>query len=116
MSKFLVLYRSEAALSGMSVADTMANTPPEQMEAGMKMWMAWFEKAGSAIVDTGSPLGNPTTVTSAGSEAKPSSVTGYGIIEAESMAAAAELLSGHPHFYAPGASIEILEAIPMPGM
>jgi len=41
-------------------------------------------------------------------------VTGYSIVQADSRAEVERLFEGHPHFHAPGASIEVLEVMPMP--
>jgi hypothetical protein len=118
MSKFLVLYQSEAAAvpGAPSVAEMFANTPPEQLEAAMAMWTAWYEKCGSAIVDGGAPLHNPTSVTTGGAVSKPSTVTGYTVLEAESMSDAVEMAKSHPHLFMPGATVELLEFVAMPGM
>ncbi|MGA2131424.1 MAG: hypothetical protein ABSH50_03840 [Bryobacteraceae bacterium] len=116
MNKYLVLYRSEAALAGMSMADMFANTPPEQMAAGMALWNAWYQKCGSAVMDLGAPLDRSTTVQAGSSTPGKTSITGYSILQAESMQHAVSLIQDHPHFRAPGASIEILECVRMPGM
>jgi hypothetical protein len=116
MNKYLVLYRADAAVGGPSVAEMFANTPPEQLEAGMKMWTAWMEKCGSSIVDAGAPLDKSTIVTSDGSTPTPSSNTGFTILQAGSMDEAVALMDGHPHFFMPGASVEILECVNIPGM
>jgi hypothetical protein len=117
MKKFLVLYQSEAAAAGgLSVSEMIAKTPPEQMQKGMAMWRAWFEKCGSACVDLGSPLDNSTTVTKESSKAGRSAITGYSVVEAGSMEEAIALMVNHPHFFMPGASAQILECVPMPGM
>lgn len=116
MKKYLVLYRSDAAMSGMSASEMFANTPPEQLEAGMAMWAAWTEKCGSAIIDLGAPLDNSTVVTATEASPNKSSVSGYTILEAESIEAATALMKDHPHFFAPGATIEILESVAIPGM
>jgi hypothetical protein len=114
--KYLVLYRSEAALSGMSVAEMMAQSTPEQMEAGMAVWRAWHEKCGSAVVDLGAPLDKSTTVKPDSAEAGKTSITGYSLLQAGSMEEAVSLMKGHPHFHAPGSSVQILECVPLPGM
>jgi hypothetical protein len=38
MNKYLVLYLSEGALTGPSVAEMFRNSTPEQMAAGMAAW------------------------------------------------------------------------------
>ena len=80
MTKFIVLYHMPAS--------TMANMPemtPEQMQEGMKPWMAWAEKCGPALVDLGTPLSGGLAVTSTGSSASTKDVAGYSILEADSM-------------------------------
>jgi hypothetical protein len=51
MTKYLLVYRAPV-----SAAEQMANTDPEAAQAGMDARMAWSQRAGSAIVDPGSPL------------------------------------------------------------
>jgi hypothetical protein len=106
MSKFMILYRAEA-----SAREQMANATPEQREAGMEAWRAWATKVGYAIADLGSPLGHTTHVGpgAAGS----TDVTGYSILEAGSADEVDTILFGHPHLSMPGASIEVLEIIPI---
>ena len=116
MNKYLVLYRSEGALAGMSVSEMIANTPPEQMAAGMALWRAWHEKSGAAILDPGSPLDKSTVVTNSSTGPEATSITGYTVLQAGSVDEAVALMKNHPHFHMPGASVQILECVPMPGM
>jgi hypothetical protein len=117
MKKYLVLYQSEAAAAGgPSVAEMFANTTPEQLKAGMAMWQAWHERCGSACVDLGAPLDKSTTVTKDSATPGRTPVTGFTILQAASMDEAVSLMKNHPHFYMPGASAQILECVPMPGM
>ena len=111
MAKFLVMYHSP-----MSAAQQMASGTPEQAQAGMDAWMAWANKAGSAIVDLGTPLGNAQTVDKSGSKGSSSTAGGYSLLQADSMNAVRELLKEHPHLMVPGNTIEVHEALPMPGM
>ena len=99
MTKYLVLYRSST-----SARDQMAGATAEQAQAGMEAWQAWAGKAGSAIVDLGAPL------------AGDGDITGFSILQADSRSALDELLAEHPHRQAPGAAIDVLEFLPMPGM
>jgi hypothetical protein len=105
MSKYLVLYRSPT-----TAAEQMAQSTPEQAQAGMEAWTAWAGKAGNAVVDLGSPL---QVVESGGDQGDP--IGGYSILEAESAEALAAALDGHPHA-AMGGTIETLEVLAMPGM
>ena len=76
----------------------------------------WAKKAGHAIVDLGAPLGSPTRVEGGSTSASAIKVTGSSILQAESSKELAQLFKDHPHFKASGASIEVLEFLPMPGM
>ena len=108
MNKYLVLYRAP-----IPAEDQMANATQEQAQAGMDAWNAWAAKAGSALVDFGSPLG-PSAVLHG--EPGPGFIGGYSLLQAESLAEAERILEGHPHLDQPGFSIEVLESMPMPGM
>jgi hypothetical protein len=94
----------------------MSKASPEQAKAGMDLWMAWAKKAGAAIVDMGAPLGDGMKLTASGSSKSESKGTGFSILQAESNKAIQELLKNHPHFRAPGGSIEAFEFLSMPGM
>jgi hypothetical protein len=112
MKKFLVLYQSTVPAS-----EQMKNATPEQAKAGMNAWMSWAGRAGSGIVDMGSPVAaaarliGPTQIAAGTSQ-----VGGYSILQAESKDGLMGLLKNHPHFISPGASIEVFEFLPMPGM
>ena len=116
MNKYLVLYRSEGALTGPSVAEMFQNSTPEQMAAGMAAWQAWQEKTGSAVTDLGAPLDKSTTVSEGVATTGKTSITGYTLLEAESLDSAVALMEDHPHFHMPGSSVQILECVKMPGM
>lgn len=85
MAKFLVLYKAEQ-----SAREQMAQSTPEQAQAGMQAWMDWAAKAGGAVVDLGAPLAP------AAGNADPK-VGGYSILQAESVDALQRVLEGHPH-------------------
>ena len=104
MTKYLLLYRAPV-----SAAEQMANTTPEAAQAGMDAWMAWSQRAGSAIVDLGSPL----QAASADVDGDP--IGGYSIMEADSVERLQELLDGHPHTEW-GGTIQIHEFLPMGGV
>lgn len=108
MSKFMVLYRSS-----MSAQEQLANTTPEQMEAGMQAWQAWADRVSYALVELGSPLAHTTHV--GPGAASTDGVAGYSILEAGSADEVETILEGHPHLKMPGASIEVLEFTPIGG-
>jgi hypothetical protein len=108
MGKYLVLYRGSV-----SAQEQMASGPPDAAQAGMDLWMQWAGKAGSAIIDMGSPL---QTVAAVGKEGLPV-IGGFSILEADNPDALRPLLDDHPHFHSPGdTGIEVLEFLPVPGM
>ena len=112
MTKYLVIYGSPV-----SAREQMAKATPEQAKAGMDAWMAWAKKAGTALVDMGSPVGAAAKAAQSGklSDVK-SEIGGYSILQAESRDALAKLLAEHPHFHMPGATIEVHELLKLPGM
>ena len=112
MKKFLVLYQAIV-----SAPDQMKSATPEQAKAGMDAWMSWAGRVGSGIVDMGSPVAPAAKLTGSGQAAASSSqVGGFSILQAESKDALLKHLNNHPHFAAPGGSIEVFEFLPMPGM
>jgi hypothetical protein len=109
MAKYLVLYRASA-----DAADQMADMTPEQAQAGMELWMQWAGKAGSSLVDLGSPVASVATLGNGDSKDLP--IGGFSILEADSKDAVTKLLEDHPHFQTPGQTvIEVLEFQPIPG-
>jgi hypothetical protein len=112
VKKFVLLYMADVS------AEQQMGASPEEAKKGMELWMAWFQRAGSAVVDGGAPLGMAENVTQAGSGPRKTQIGGYTIVQAEDIAAAKELLANHPHLMMPAGnpSIEVLEVLPMPGM
>ncbi len=112
MKKYLVLYRSSTP-----AAEMMANTTPEQMQAGMEDWNRWSQAAGSAVIDLGAPVGDAVTVGNAAHLGNPVGLTGYSILQAESADEVAKLLEAHPHLKTPGdGSITAIELLHMEAM
>ncbi|HTD58367.1 MAG TPA: hypothetical protein VK672_05685 [Solirubrobacteraceae bacterium] len=90
----------------------MAQTDAER-EAAMAAWGRWFGELGSAIVDAGNPFGPSTSVSSSGANgAAETGLTGYSILTADSLDAAANLAKGCPVF-ADGGKVDVYEAIPI---
>jgi hypothetical protein len=110
LKRFMVLYNSSV-----SATEQMANSTPEQRQAGMEAWMAWANKAGEAIVDFGAPVQAANRVTPDGVAQSSSQASGYSLLQGNSADEIDALLKDHPHLKMPGASIDVLEALPMPG-
>jgi hypothetical protein len=111
MKKFLVLYRSK-----MRAGDQMTSLTPEQAKAGMAAWMAWAERAGAAVVDLGSPIGDPHYFSGSPAASAHTHIGGFSILQAEDEGALRIVLNGHPHTQIPGNSIEAHEFLTLPGM
>lgn len=84
---------------------------PEQQAAVMQAWMTWMGALGSAVIDGGNPVGATKVVGSTGAVtdgggANP--VTGYSILQADSLEAAVKLAQGCP-VLAAGGSVEVCE-------
>jgi hypothetical protein len=103
MAKFVLAYR------GGSVPESEAD-----QQATMEAWMGWFGSLGDAVVDGGNPFGASTSRTAdgPGGNGAPSALTGYSIVNADSLAAASELAAGCPVLSA-GGSVDVYEAMPM---
>ena len=102
MAKFVYAY-----VGGQSAA-----TPQEQ-EAQMQKWTAWMGELGSFFTDAGNPFAASATVTSGGStEGGASRISGYSIVEADSLTEATAKAGGCPVLES-GGSVEVYEAIEM---
>jgi hypothetical protein len=111
MKKFIALY-----LAPTSSLEQMKKATPEQMKAGMDAWMKWAKTYEKSIVDLGAPLGKTKRITSAGVSDTKNGITGYSLVQGDSLDSVATIFEGHPHLQMQGALIEVLECMPIPGM
>lgn len=100
MANFLLAYTGEAK-------------QPATEEEGQKVmaaWMGWFGALGDAVVDGGNPISGSKSVASNGavSDGAASGLSGYSVLKADSLDAAATLAKGCPHLAA-GGSVEVYE-------
>ncbi|HEV2514198.1 MAG TPA: hypothetical protein VGV07_03025 [Devosia sp.] len=110
MAKFLAVYIGTA-----SEAEKAQPLDPATEQQGMAAWGRWAADNSSSIVDPGGPLGRTKAVDSNGMRDATNQLTGYVIVEADSIEAAAALFSKHPHFNVfPGDRVEIVECLGMP--
>ncbi len=111
MAKYLILYNST-----MSASEQMANATPEEMQASMAEWIAWKDEVSKVVgFDFGLPLQAVSQVTASGAQASNSNVSGHSTMEGDKDTII-ELLKTHPHLKRPGASIDVLEMLSMPGI
>jgi hypothetical protein len=101
MGNYLFAYR------GGSMAETQ-----EERDAAMAAWGAWFGQLGGAIVDAGNPFAGSASVGGGGtvSDGAGSGLSGYSVVQADSLAAASELAKGSP-VLAAGGSVDVYETL-----
>ncbi len=98
MSKFVLVYRG----GGMPETE-------EAQQASMEAWGTWLGSLGAAATDWGAPFGASAAV---GGGAASGGLTGYSILEADSLDAAVALGGGCP-ILKDGGSVEVYEAMAM---
>jgi len=103
MKKFLVLY-----------SGGKAPTTPQEGEASMKAWQAWFGTLGNAVVETGAPLGGAKSVSSSGvQEGGGGNISnGYSVLQADDLAGAARAVKQCP-IVAEGGKVHVFELMAM---
>ena len=117
MKKFLILYN--APLNELDKMMEQMKGNPEAMKEGMDSWMNWMNGMKDNFVDMGAPAAKNKRVTAQGIEDVRNEVTGYSILQANSLEEAAELINRDPkspHFHIPGAYVEVTELMEMPQM
>ena len=113
MKKFLVLYMAKGA----EFEKMMKNATPEQQKKGMEAWMKWMGDHKASIVEGGAPLGKTKKVDLKGASDTKNDIGGYSIVQAETAGAATKLFGkDHPHLQMPGAWVEVIEVMHVPGM
>ena len=94
-------------------AEEQMNVSPEEQKKGMEPWLAWMKKMGTALEEGGTPLVNGMHFTKDGISNGTTQVTGFNVLQAKDMDSVKKMLTGHPHFILPNASIEVFEMMPM---
>jgi len=90
----------------------MAEDPAEQ-QASMDAWMGWFGQLGDAVKEVGAPFAASTAVLGDGSRGEAASrASGYSVLTADSLEAAADLAKGCP-ILATGGAVEVFETVQM---
>ena len=87
MSNYIIAYRG-----------SKKPATPEDGQAHMARWQAWVADLGDAVVNPGTPCMHAKTVSADGvTDSDPEiALTGYSIVEAESMEAALEIAKSCP--------------------
>ncbi len=88
---------------------------PEERQQEMAAWMSWMGGLGEALLDGGAPFAGSTALSSSGRGDASSGLTGYSVLQADSLDDAASKSQGCPHIKA-GGTIEIFEQHDMSDM
>ncbi len=95
----------------------MQNSTPEQRQKGMEAWMKWMGDNKASLVEGGAPLGKTKRVDVKGASDTKNNIGGYSVVQADSADAATKIIGkNHPHLQMPGAWVEVIEIMPVPGM
>jgi YCII-related domain len=108
MSRFMLIYNGKAT--------DPSQMSPEDAAKVMEGWRTWMGTVGSALVDVGTPFGQGTSVVDDGSRADAIELSGYSIVEADSLGEARTLAASHP-FLSEGKgkyAVEVYEMLPVP--
>lgn len=88
---------------------------PEEGEQEMAKWMGWLTGLGAATVDPGNPVGLSKTISADGIADNGGSnpLSGYSILEADSIEAACEMAKGCPILDGGKGTVEIAPIVEM---
>lgn len=97
-------------------ATDMADMSEEESQAVLAKWGAWMGRVGDSLTDVGSPFGPGVSVVDDGSEQSAVDLTGYSIVEANSLEEATGMTEGHPYLSEGKGnySVEVFELMPVP--
>src|SRR5262245_52338217 len=112
MKKYIALYMAPIG----AFDEMMKKQDPAEMKKMNDGWMAWVNAHKSSFVDQGAPAGKNKRVTKDGVKDVRNEVTGYSVVQADSHDAAAKLFKDNPMLAFPGAYVEVIEWMEMPGM
>lgn len=108
MPRYMMVYKGEET--------DMSQMTEEQVSDVMAKWGAWMGRVGSALVDVGTPFGPGHSIVDDGTTGEAVSLSGYSIVEADSMEAARALADGHPYLSEGKGdfAIDMYELMPVP--
>lgn len=111
MPKYMILHNAPEG-----ARDFMAKFTPEEMKAGMAEWIAWRDEANKTIkFEFGMPMQPVARITPTGVVATDNQASGYSMVDAASKEQVLEALKNHPHLKREGATLDVLEIVPMQG-
>jgi len=112
MKKYVAIYMAPIE----EMDKMMKNTNPEQMKEMNEVWDKWSKTHAKNIVDMGAPLGKNKRVMKDGIKDVRNEMGGYSLVQAKSHEEAAKIFLDNPQLEMPGAYVEVMEWVDMPGM
>ena len=107
MAKFLAVYTGQPGAGGPPDPATIAK--------GMQAWTDWMTRHAGQVVDSGGPLGKTKRVSKAGIADASNQMSGFVVVEAADIEAAAKMFVDHPHFAIfPGDGVDIMPVMAIP--
>ena len=105
MTKYLLVYQGQ-------MEGPMPELSQDENDAMMQAWGDWMGRVGPALADGGAPTGERARV---GGSGAPLPITGYNIVDADSLDAAKALCGGHPFLAGAPAdfSVDVYELTPI---
>ncbi len=111
MSRFLILFNAPEPMS-----EFMVRSTPEERQAGIEAWTIWRAEAEKLVkFDFGAVVQAFQRIKENGLSESPNEATNYAFAEAGSKDSLVKALQNHPHLQRNGATIDVLEFLPMPG-
>lgn len=110
MSRFLILFKAPEPMS-----QFMAQSAPEERQAGLAAWGAWKTEADKTIsFEFGAVVQTVDHIGQDGTSQSPDQISNYAFAEARSKDEVVNALQTHPHLERAKASIDVLEVLSMP--
>ena len=112
MKKFLAIYMAPVG----AFDEMLKNPDAAKMKEMSDGWTSWMKKHEKSFTDQGAPTGKNKRVAKGGVKDVRNEVTGYSVVQAASHDEAAKIFADNPMLQTPGAYVEVLEWMEMPGM
>jgi len=112
MKKYLAIFTAPMD----QLEEIRKNTNPEDMKQMMDDWQKWSDAHKASFVEQGAPVGKNMRVSKNGVKENRNEITGYSVVQAESYEQAVKIFQDNPQLDMPGAYIEVMEFLEMPGM
>lgn len=111
MSRFLILFNAPEPMS-----EFMARSTPDERQAGLDAWVKWRAEAEKSVrFEFGAVVQAVQRIEQQELIASRNQASNYAFADATTKDKVVNALQSHPHLLRTGASIDVLEVLPMPG-